>query len=168
MPERKPKWPEENAGETQGAEEGASSLPDDWWLTYCLGEHVQLVFHDAEGQIVETVEATWERDNIFCIQQTPLKIDGVSLEDAVEVRWEAGDLTPIFVRVKEKSSCKKIRVDLSMLNAKSQRHFVEALRDKVFDYRLGDNVLVITYYDDPDWTLELLAGWDVSWEFIEA
>ena len=159
---------EEDSVETPEAEEAAPQLPDDWWLTYYLGECVPLVFHDAEGQIIETVEAIWDRDNIFSIDQTPLKVDGVALGDLVEVRWEEGDLTPIFVRVKENFGFKKIKVDLSMLEAKSQSRFVQSLRDTVYDFRLDEKVLIITYYGDPDWLLEKLAGWDVSWKLVGA
>jgi hypothetical protein len=158
----------EDSVETPEAEEDAPQLPDDWWLTYYLGERVPLVFHDAKGQQVETVEAIWERDNIFGIQQTPLRVDGVSLDDSVEVRWEEGDLTPIFVRVKENFGYKTIRADVSSLKARSKSLFVESLRFHVCDTRLAQDVLVITYRDDPSWIVEELVGWNIPWKFTDA
>jgi hypothetical protein len=145
----------------------APQLPDDWWLTYYIDEHVPIVFYDGAGK-VETVEATWAKDNIFRIEQTPLRVDGVSLWDCVEVRWEAGDLTPIFVRVKEKSGYRTIRADVQGLGKKDKAHVEESLLGRVADYRLGEDDLVLTYdYNSPDAIVDLLNGWNIPWEFAD-
>ena len=152
---------------TPEAEEDAPQLPEDWWLTYGWGERVPLVFYDDKGQLIETIEAVWEQDNIFGIYQAPLRIDGVSLDDSVEVRWEEGDLTPIFVRVKEKFGYKTIRADVSSLKKRDRSSLMNSLFYNIYNLRLVGDVLVITYRDDPGWIVEELINWGIPWKFTD-
>ena len=85
--------------------------PDDWWSFYVLGEKIAVTFVDKNGEI-EKVDAVYENEaNLFSVRQTPLRIDGVSYYDTIEVRWEDGELTPIFERIHEKEGYGTIRVD---------------------------------------------------------
>lgn len=140
-------------------------LPDDWWLTYLPDDKVPVIFQDKNGEI-EKVEATWAgEDNLFEITQVPLRVNGVSLDDTIEVRWEESDLTPIFERVNEKGEFGTIRVDVKKLSGKARRSLVESLGRAIARHRIDGGLMVVSYYD-----YEAIATLDyrgLDWEFAD-
>ena len=142
-----------------------TQLPDEWWLTYLPDESVAVIFQDKNVEI-ERVEAIWAgEDNLFEIQQVPLRVNGVSLDDVIEVRWEEGDITPIFDRVNEKSQFGTIRVNVKNLSGKARRSLVEYLGRSISDHRTDGGVMVIAYYDyDPIAKLDYRG---LDWEFAD-
>lgn len=145
-----------------------AELPDDWWLTYVDGEHVPVIFEDKNGE-VEKVEAIYRpADNLFKLMQTPLRVNGVSLYDYVEVRWEQGDLTPIFVRLDERDGYGTVRVNVKMLSRKARRILMDSLYSEMVGPRFDDGTLVFTYwgyhYHEVVYNLDRQG---LDWEFAD-
>jgi hypothetical protein len=160
-----PALPEEIEKSTELApKRDLPQLPDDWWLTYLPGEKVPVIFNDTSGEI-ERVEAIWAGDNLFEIRQVPLHVNGVSLDDVIEVKWEEGDITPIFDRVNEKSQFGTIRVDVKKLSGKGRRSLVEYLGRSIASHRVDGAAMVISYhaYD----VIAKLNFRGLDWEFAD-
>lgn len=139
-------------------------LPDEWWLTYLPNEEVPVIFKDDNGEI-ERIEAIWASDNLFEIRQEPLRVNGVSVDDVIEVRWEEGDLTPIFDRLNEKSQFGTIRVNVKKLSGKSRRSLVEYLGRSIASHRVDGAVMVVSYYDYE--AIAKLNFRGLDWEFAD-
>lgn len=140
--------------------------PDDWWSFYVLGEKIAVTFVDKNGEI-EKVDAVYENEaNLFSVRQTPLRIDGVSYYDTIEVRWEDGELTPIFERIHEKEGYGTIRVDLKKGSRKRRKNLIGRLDIELPRYD-GD-ILVFTYwgykYSSLVWELNRS---ELHWEFAD-
>ncbi|HSS20883.1 MAG TPA: DUF4265 domain-containing protein [Pyrinomonadaceae bacterium] len=111
---------EKGIAQETGSERERPQLPDDWWLTFTRDDRVPVIFQDKNGE-VERIEATGAfEDNLFELKQTPLRVDGISYYDCIEVKWENGDLTPIFDRVNEKGGYGTVRVQAGKLSQKDE------------------------------------------------
>ena len=75
------------------SEESQPMPPDAWFIdSYAKGD-VSVNFYDIYGK-VEAIPATWMESNIFSLDETPLRVNGVSIEDQVEVEWRGDEITP--------------------------------------------------------------------------
>ncbi|MDX6383691.1 MAG: hypothetical protein QOK48_1264 [Blastocatellia bacterium] len=123
-------------------------LPDDWWLTYLPDERVLVTFIDMNGEI-EKIEATWAYEgNLFKMRQTPLRVNGVSFYDYIEVRWENGDLTPIFERVYKKDGYGTIRINVKGLSRKARGTLIDYLGYSMDHHRSDGDWMVVSYWND--------------------
>ncbi|MCU1266470.1 MAG: hypothetical protein JWM21_2788 [Acidobacteria bacterium] len=145
----------------------APQLPDDWWLKYAPDEHVPMAFQDIKGG-TETIDVRWAwQDNLFEIVQTPLRVNGLSLGDYIEARWEEGDVTPLFARIHSKEEYGTIRVNVQKLRPKLRQHLIKSLVGLIGSYRLDGDVLALTYRGESEDVTEVLDHEDVDWEFAD-
>lgn len=142
-----------------------AELPDDWWLTYLPDESVLITFVDKNGEI-ERIEATWAYEgNLFKLRQTPLRVNNVSFYDYIEVRWEGGDLTPIFERVHKKDGYGTIRINLKGLGGKARTTLIDRLGYSISLPRFDGDVLVVSYWNDD--LVAKLEDRDLDWEVAD-
>jgi len=120
--------------------------PDEWWAESYSKGNVCVNFHDIYGKI-EAIPATWVEDNIFELDATPLLVNGVSIEDVVEVEWKRGEATPYFVRVKEKSPYRTVRVELRPSEANNPR-LREFVRRYCPNHRIEGGILAFSVFKD--------------------
>lgn len=140
-------------------------LPDDWWLTYLHDERVPVTFVDKNGEI-ERIEATWAYEgNLFKLRQTPLRVNDVSFYDYIEVRWEPGDLTPIFERVHGKDGYGTIRIKVKGLSRKARRTLIDSLGYSISNQRFDGDLMVVSYWNE-DLVPELDAR-GLDWELAD-
>ena len=88
----------------EAPEDSQPTPPDEWFIQSYAKDDVRVNFYDVHGQ-VEAISAFWREGNVFWLDETPLLVDGVSMEDVVEVEWRENEITPYFVQVTEKSTC---------------------------------------------------------------
>lgn len=157
------------------AAEAPSVFPPESWFAAAAGGATQYVaFSDTRGE-TEFVCAEWEEENVFRVLQHPLRVDGVSRGDLVEVRWEVDDPTPRFNGVRERSGCRTVRVlasdaqlktFLSRLDKFRLLHYLGAYRheDGVFIFCISPEELE-AFADEEGVTLqEMLPG---VWAFTD-
>jgi hypothetical protein len=120
--------------------------PDEWFIESYAKDDVRVNFYDIYGK-VEPIPAFWREGNIFWLDETPLRVNGVSIEDVVEVEWRENEITPYFVRIREKSNFRTFRAQLSSKDATDKR-LVEFLKTNTYSYRIDRNVLAFSVYRD--------------------
>lgn len=144
--------------------------PDEWWVkSYAKGD-ICVHFYNIYGK-VEAITATWIEDNIFALGATPLLVKGVSIEDVVDVEWRRGDVVPYFVRVKEKSPYRTVRVELSRSEANNPR-LKEFLRRHTSEPRIEGGVLAFSVYENASevtaWLFDEFGLWGEETDSLEA
>ena len=146
-------------------EEGKTIPPDEWWTGSYAKGNVRINFYNIYGQ-VESLAATWIEDNVFALDETPLLVNGLSIEDEVEVEWREGEVIPYFLRVKRRSIYRTFRVELSGPGAANPR-LKEFLRRYTSGARIHQDVLAFSVYtgehsaDDSavEWLMEEFGLW---------
>lgn len=129
-------------------EEHGATPPDEWWADSYAKGNVRVNFYDMHGR-VESIAATWSEDGVFEFElaETPLLVNGVSIGDVVEVEWRPGEVTPYFVRVKEKSPYRTVRVEISRPEANNPR-LKEFVRRYTSGPRIEGEVLAFSVFED--------------------
>lgn len=70
--------------------------PGEWFAAVAAGRRQRVAFRDINGD-TEFVKAEWVEENIFKLKESPLLVDGVSIDDYVEAEWREGSIDPHFV-----------------------------------------------------------------------
>ena len=104
--------------------------PNEWFAAAADGAPQHVACRDIDGG-TELVEAEWVKENVFCILEIPLLVDGVTLWDEVEADWEGGDPTPRFVRVRKGSPVRHIRVRASEREVEKILRLMESYKDEL-------------------------------------
>lgn len=117
-----------------------SRAPDEWFIESYAKDDVRVNFYDIYGK-VEAIPAFWMEDNIFSLDETPLRVDEISIEDLVEVEWRENEIMPYFLRIKEKSIFRTFRVPLSREDATNKR-LVNFLKTNTYSYRIDQDVFL--------------------------
>lgn len=82
--------------------------PNEWFAAVAEGGPQFVAFRDVDGG-TELVEAEWVEENVFDILDHPLRVDGVSMLDRVEVAWDEGSTTPRYARTRRRSGGRTVR-----------------------------------------------------------
>lgn len=104
--------------------------PEAWFAAAADGAPQFVAGSDVNGD-TELVAAEWVEENVFRIREIPLLVNGFSEGDEVEAAWEGGDPTPRFVRVRERSHVRFVRVRASEREVEDIFRHVETLRDEL-------------------------------------
>lgn len=141
----------------EAPEDSQPTPPDEWFIQSYAKDDVRVNFYDVHGQ-VEAISAFWREGNVFWLDETPLLVDGVSMEDVVEVEWRENEITPYFVQVTEKSTLRTFRAKLSSKDATDKR-LVDYLKANTYSYRIDRDIFAFTVYDDPDDSVMEVIEW---------
>lgn len=136
-------------------DDSQSTAPDEWFTESYAREDVRVNFYDINGN-VEAIPAFWMEGNVFSLDETPLRVNGVSIEDLVEVEWRKNEITPYFLRVKEKSTFRTFRVPLSRGDATNKR-LKNFLETNTNSYRIDEDVLAFSIDKDDELLMEKMA-----------
>jgi hypothetical protein len=148
---------------------GMPELPPEEWFWYVgYGRPRRAIFPAIDGKD-ELLDVQWIKERLFRVNQIPLRVNGVSQFDHIEVEWMNGDPTPRFKRVVWNQGYRTIRV---AVEGKSGGYMNEFVRNYVArphrgSYRYENEVLAITAYEigyDVQSQLELLG---VSWIYTD-
>jgi hypothetical protein len=148
---------------------GMPDLPPEKWFWYVgYGRPRQAIFPAIDGT-GELLDVQWIKERLFRVNQVPLRVNGVSQFDHVEVEWMNGDLTPRFKRVVWNQGYRTIRV---LAEGKTEGYLDEFVRNYVArphhgSFRYEGDVLALTTYvigSEFQSQLELLGA---SWIYTD-
>ena len=121
---------EDDADEGDAADAPEGFPPEEWFAAVAAGAPQRVACRDIEGE-TEHVEAEWVDENVFRILEIPLLVNGVTLWDEVEARWEGDDPTPRFARVRRRSTVRLVRVRASEREVDRLLSLVESYKDEL-------------------------------------
>jgi len=144
-------------------------FPPAEWLTYVAGGRQKEAAFPGIDNEVEMLPVEWIRERIFRVDQVPLRVNGVSLHDLVELEWQEGDVVPRFLRVVERRG-RTIRAMMTDPSREdSLRHFAKLHVEDRKRYRYEKPVLAFTILE-PELD-ELMKEWlgylPVSWVYTD-
>ena len=149
--------------------EFAELLPPAEWSAHVAGGGQQEAkFPGSDGE-VELLRVDWVRERIFRVDQVPLRVNGVSLYDLVELEWPEGDAVPCFRQVVERRG-RTIRAVLNDSGREDAiRHFAKMHVGDRKKYRYERPVLAmtITEHELDDLSKEWLSYLPVSWVYTD-
>jgi hypothetical protein len=150
--------------------EPAMVFPPAEWLAYVSdGRQKEAAFPRGDGGGFELIKVEWARESIFRIDQVPLRVDGVSLYDLVELEWQDGDVIPRFKQMVERRARTIRAVMNDPAREDSIRHFAKVHVADRKRYRYERPVLAFTIME-PELD-ELMKEWlgylPVSWVYTD-
>jgi hypothetical protein len=143
----------------------AAPAPPAEWSAYIAGSRKQEAAFPAGDGEVELVKVEWVRERIFCVDQVPLKVNGLSLYDLVELEWVDGDAVPRFKQVVERRGRTIRAVMNDPAREDSMRHFAKVHVAERKRYRYEKPVLAFTIVEPEldalmkEWLSYLPASW---------
>lgn len=109
--------------------------PEEWFAAVADGRRQRVAFRDNNGD-TEFVKAVWIEENIFGLRQLPLLVDGVCVDDDVEVEWREGSIEPHYLRnvpeVADEWSYRVIRSRPTLKEVRKFRQLCKSLRLNCF------------------------------------
>ncbi|MDT5272178.1 MAG: hypothetical protein QOH49_4364 [Acidobacteriota bacterium] len=121
--------------------------PEEWFTAMSDGRQQRVSFRDNNGD-TEFVKAVWIEANIFGLRQQPLLVDGVCIDDDVEVEWREGSVEPHYLRnlpeVADEWSYRVIRSHPTPREVREFRHLCKRLRLNCFgQFRYERGIFVV-------------------------
>jgi hypothetical protein len=149
------------------SEPEASQSPAEW-SAYVAEGRQHAAFPTVTGE-VELLKVEWVRERLFRVGRVPLWVDGVSLNDLIELEWPAGEVVPRFKQVTERHG-RTVRVLMTdPTREDSIRHFAKLHVADRNRYRYEKPVLAFTIVE-PELD-ELMKEWlrylPVTWVYTD-
>ena len=124
----------------------AQTPPEAWFWHIAAGHPSQAKFPTGDGRL-ETVLVHWVKEDRFVVNGVPLRVDGVSQFDRIDVKWLDGDPIPHFAQVVENLGYRTVRVTSSDPETNTfLERFVKSHLEKDYAgrYKLENGVLAFT------------------------
>jgi hypothetical protein len=148
--------------------EPGASLPPAEWSAYVAEGGQHAAFPAAAGE-VELLKVEWVREQLFRVGRVPLRVNGVSLDDLVELEWLAGEAVPRFKQVAERRARTIRALMTDPAREDSVRHFAKLHVADRKRYRYEKPVLAFTIVE-PELD-ELMKEWlgylPVTWVYTD-
>lgn len=144
------------------------ALPPAEWSAYVAGGGQHAAFPAGDGE-VELLKVEWVRERIFRVERVPLRVNGVSLYDLVELEWLTGEVVPRFKQVTERRGRTIRALMTDPAREDSIRHFAKLHVADRKRYRYEKPVLAFTIVE-PELD-ELMKEWlgylPVTWVYTD-
>lgn len=121
------------------------TIPSDAWFWHVANGRARVARFPTTDGGIETLPVRWLKENIFVVNDVPLRVNGVSQFDRVLVEWRDDDPIPFFKQVAKNEGYRTVRVTLT--DANSERYldrFVAENEPNLGRYRYEDGVLAFT------------------------